>query len=73
MAGLRIKGADGEPDAIASLVELAGVRGDLDVLRRLAAAGSPDAADELRRLAAAGSQGVAPEVPAELTEKGQSE
>ncbi|WP_203834896.1 hypothetical protein [Winogradskya humida] len=58
MAGLRIKGADGELDAIASLVELAGERGDLDVLRRLAAAGSPDAADELRRLAGAGSHGA---------------
>ena len=64
----------------AQLVELAGERGDLDELRRLAADGNTDAVDllvelageredldELRRLAASGSTDAA-DVLAELTD-----
>ena len=59
-------------DAVAQLVELAGERGDMDELRRLAAGGNTDAVDllveladeredldELRRLAASGNRDAA--------------
>ncbi|MEU0571913.1 hypothetical protein ABZ297_41845 [Nonomuraea sp. NPDC005983] len=43
--------ADGDPDAIGQLVELAAEHGDMEELRHLADAGSKDAADQLVELA----------------------
>jgi hypothetical protein len=69
---LQARATNGDRDAIDQLVELAGERGDLGELRRLADAGSRDAVDqlvelagergdldELRRLADAGSRDAA--------------
>src|SRR5687767_13055204 len=77
---LRERAAQGDQDAVAELVELAGERGDAFELRRLAESGSTDAmdelvqlasekgdVDELRRLAAAGNRDAA-DVLAELYE-----
>ena len=77
---VRQRAARGDPDAVDELVELAGERGDLAELRRLADAGHRDAADELvqaatelgdldelRSLASAGNSDAA-DVLAELTE-----
>lgn len=49
---LRDRALTGDNDAIGELVQLAGERGDLDLLRELTAAGSADAAAELVQLAA---------------------
>lgn len=49
---LRDRALAGDSDAIGELVQLAGERGDLDLLRELTAAGSADAAAELVQLAA---------------------
>ena len=51
LAELRALAADGDGDAVAQLVELAGERGDLDELRSLAADGSTDAVDVLVEIA----------------------
>jgi hypothetical protein len=78
-----LRAADGDRDAVDQLVELAGERGDMGELRRLADAGSTDAVDELvqlageredtdelRRLAAAGSRDAA-DVLAEIADEEQ--
>jgi hypothetical protein len=77
---LRTQAAQGDRNAVAVLVELAGERGDFDELRHLADNGSRDAADvlvelagergdrqELSRLASSGNQDAA-DVLAELDE-----
>ena len=47
---LQARATDGDHDAVDQLVELAGERGDMDELRRLADAGSRDAFDVLAEL-----------------------
>ena len=47
---LQARAADGDHDAVDQLVELAGERGDMDELRRLADAGNRDAFDVLAEL-----------------------
>jgi hypothetical protein len=74
-------GRNKDQDSIGQLVEQAAERGDMDELRRLAAAGSTDAVDqlvelaqeredidELRRLAAGANQDAA-EILTELAEE----
>jgi Holliday junction resolvasome RuvABC DNA-binding subunit len=74
-------GGDSEQDSIGEFVEQAAERGDMDELRRLAAAGSTDAVDllvelaqeredidELRRLAASGNRDAA-DILTELAEE----
>jgi hypothetical protein len=53
LSELRAQAAQGDPDAVAQLVEFAAEREDVDELRQLANAGSTDAVDELIELAAA--------------------
>jgi hypothetical protein len=49
-AALRERAARGDQDAVDELIELAGERGDLTELRRLADQGNPTATDQLREL-----------------------
>lgn len=50
LSDLRRQAFDGDQDAIDQLVEFAGEGGDFDELRRLAQAGSRDAAEVLAEL-----------------------